>query len=153
MAAFSYTASVNKATQSKVQIGSKRKGSNARSRNGGRQIQGMNWCRQSTRLSVYLRDGLSCVYCGDAVEEGTKLTLDHVIPHTLRGSDKPDNLVTSCKRCNETRGAKPLEIWKPRAVAKVRRLLARPIAEYRIEAKKLIARRGSCARVLAAKVK
>ena len=46
---------------------------------------GMNWIRKEKRLSIYLRDGLACVWCGQAVEDGIKLTLDHLIPHSPRG--------------------------------------------------------------------
>lgn len=66
--------------------------------------QGMNWCRPSTRLAVYLRDGLACVYCGDTIEEGTKFTLDHITPVSKGGTNKPKNLVTCCHRCNSSRG-------------------------------------------------
>ena len=66
--------------------------------------QGMNWCRPSTRLAIYLRDGLACVYCGGTLEEGTKFTLDHLKPHAKGGDNKPTNLVTCCHRCNSSRG-------------------------------------------------
>ena len=68
--------------------------------------QGMNWCRPSTRLALYLRDGMCCVYCGAKAEDGAKLTLDHMTPYTLGGSNKADNLVTACVSCNSARGKK-----------------------------------------------
>lgn len=122
--------------------------------------QGMNWIRQEKRLAIYLRDGMACVYCGAAVEDGATLTLDHVHPVSRGGSNDATNLVTCCSRCNSSRGARsvaefadavagylnhgtdPAEI-----VAHVRRTARRvlPVAE----AKALIARRGSVARVLA----
>src|SRR5438128_11454104 len=34
--------------------------------------QGMNWIRPEKRLALYLRDGLACCYCGEAVEDGAK---------------------------------------------------------------------------------
>lgn len=47
-----------------------------------KRIHGMNFISQHKRLSLYLRDGLSCVYCGASVEDEVKLTADHVIPYS-----------------------------------------------------------------------
>jgi hypothetical protein len=64
----------------------------------------MNWLRPAKRLAIYLRDGLACGYCGEAVEAGAKLTLDHLTPHSHGGSNDAPNLVTCCHRCNSARG-------------------------------------------------
>jgi hypothetical protein len=69
----------------------------------------MNWIRPAKRLSIYLRDGLACAYCGEGIEDGAKLTLDHITPHCDGGSNEPTNLVTCCHRCNSARGSRP---WK-----------------------------------------
>jgi HNH endonuclease len=66
--------------------------------------QGMNWIRPEKRLAIYLRDGLSCAYCGCNVEDGAKLTLDHLVAHSKGGSNEPTNLITCCHRCNSGRG-------------------------------------------------
>lgn len=58
-----------------------------------------------------MRDGLACVYCGASVEDGTKLTLDHITPVSRRGTNKESNLVTSCHRCNSSRGNRKLEVF------------------------------------------
>lgn len=71
--------------------------------------QGMNWIRPAKRLAIYLRDGLACVWCGEAIEDGAKLTLDHVTPVSRRGTNRGTNLVTSCHRCNSARGARSVE--------------------------------------------
>ena len=68
------------------------------------QGQGMNWIRPEKRLAIYLRDGLACCYCGESVENGAKLTLDHIIPHSQGGKNDAINLVTACHRCNSSRG-------------------------------------------------
>jgi len=68
--------------------------------------QGMNWCRPSTRLAIYLRDGMACAYCGHAVEDGAKLTLDHLTPYSAGGINGASNLVTCCHRCNSSRGTR-----------------------------------------------
>ena len=52
------------------------------------------------RVVIYLRDGLSCLYCGRVLECGIKLTLDHLIPKSQGGSGRYENLVTSCDTCN-----------------------------------------------------
>lgn len=70
------------------------------------QGQGMNWIRREKRLAIYLRDGLACVYCGSSIEDGVKLTLDHIVPHSKRGNNKPTNLVTCCHKCNSSRGSR-----------------------------------------------
>lgn len=48
-----------------------------------------------------------CCYCG-AKE---KLTLDHLIPKKLCGSDTGDNLVYACQKCNSSKNAKDLIEW------------------------------------------
>jgi hypothetical protein len=45
------------------------------------------------------RDAHTCRYCG-ATAPDVKLTIDHVLPVTLGGSDEPMNLVTACADCN-----------------------------------------------------
>ena len=70
------------------------------------QGQGMNWCRPEKRLAIYLRDGLACCYCGSGIEDGAKLTLDHLLPHSLGGTNDATNLVTACHTCNSARGAR-----------------------------------------------
>lgn len=64
----------------------------------------MNWIRKEKRLAIYLRDGLACVWCGEGVEDGATLTLDHLRPHSKGGENGATNLVTSCARCNSSRG-------------------------------------------------
>lgn len=68
------------------------------------QGQGMNWIRPDKRLAIYLRDGLACAWCGASVEDGTRLTLDHLTPHADGGTNQSSNLVTACHRCNSSRG-------------------------------------------------
>lgn len=66
----------------------------------------MNWIAKATRLAIYFRDG-RCVYCGRTLLEllllGITITLDHLLPHSQGGSNKPDNLVTCCHDCNSRR--------------------------------------------------
>ena len=52
------------------------------------------------RFEILRRDGHRCRYCGRGVDEGAKLTIDHVMPVALGGTDEDDNLVTACADCN-----------------------------------------------------
>jgi hypothetical protein len=121
--------------------------------------QGMNWIRPEKRLAIYLRDGLACVYCSASVESGTQLTLDHVRPHSKGGKNGATNLVTACKRCNDSRGARPLyefcdavAIYLDHGIESI--TIYEHVAKQRrapidvAAAKKLIAARGSVAKVL-----
>ena len=124
--------------------------------------QGMNWIRQAKRLAIYLRDGLACVYCGDSIEQGARFQLDHIIPVEKGGSNHQFNLVTCCDRCNVAKGERRVQEF----VTATARYLNHGVTAEEIlrhvsacstralplaKAKALIAKRGSAARVLAAK--
>lgn len=51
------------------------------------------------RFEVFRRDGFACRYCGASASD-TTLTIDHVVPIALGGTDEPANLVTACAPCN-----------------------------------------------------
>lgn len=57
---------------------------------------------------IFQRDGNRCVYCGLSAD----LTLDHVIPKSRGGSHEPENLVTACRPCNSSKGARTPEEWR-----------------------------------------
>lgn len=124
--------------------------------------QGMNWIRQEKRLAIYLRDGLACAYCGQGVESGITFTLDHITPHSLGGSNKETNLVTCCHTCNSARGARPVAdfaaavagylnhgVTTDDVLAHIAATTKVKLAPFKVQAKEMIARRGSAARVLA----
>ena len=50
-----------------------------------------------TRFEVLRRDDYTCRYCRSS---DNPLTIDHVVPVALGGSDAPDNLVAACRDCN-----------------------------------------------------
>lgn len=52
-----------------------------------------------TRFEVLRRDDHTCRYCGGKAPEVT-LTVDHVLPVALGGTDDPTNLVACCHECN-----------------------------------------------------
>ena len=122
----------------------------------------MNWCRQSTRLAIYVRDGMACAYCGASVEDGAQLSLDHVTPHSKGGTNATSNLVCCCTRCNSARGNRSVArfaadvaaylgngVQAAEITAHVRATARRSMAAPRSQALDLIAKRGTAARVLA----
>ena len=60
------------------------------------------------RIAVWSRDGLTCQYCG--LLNPPSLSIDHVIPRSLGGSDSYYNLVTACFKCNSI---KSVSVWIP----------------------------------------
>ena len=67
--------------------------------------QGSNWIRKEKRHAIYRRDDLACVYC-EATAEDDVLTLDHLVPVELGGTNETKNLVTCCRKCNGAKGSK-----------------------------------------------
>lgn len=125
--------------------------------------QGMNWIRQDKRLAIYLRDGLACVWCGQGIEDGITLSLDHITPHSAGGSNEASNLVTACSGCNSRRGdrnasefAKAVAGYVNHGVTAtdiemdILHRTGQKLTPFRKEAKEMIARRGSAARAIAA---
>lgn len=63
--------------------------------------QGVVW-------GVYKRDGYTCRYCG---RDGLPLTVDHLVLWEDGGPSTPENLLTSCRKCNKTRGNTSYADW------------------------------------------
>jgi 5-methylcytosine-specific restriction endonuclease McrA len=59
--------------------------------------------RVTKRHRILARDRYRCQYCG---RRGTAfdLTLDHILPKSRGGRTAAENLVASCKRCNNRKG-------------------------------------------------
>lgn len=55
---------------------------------------------------VFRRDKYKCRYCGI---DHVPLTVDHIITWETGGATHKDNLLTSCRKCNRTRGNTPYE--------------------------------------------
>ena len=63
--------------------------------------------RQVTNTFLFARDGYACQYCGRHRSElrGRQfLTRDHIVPTSRGGSNRWDNVVTSCSPCNNRKG-------------------------------------------------
>lgn len=74
-----------------------------------RNWHGSGWIPRVIRLSIYLRDGFACVWCGRGIEiEGVSLSLDHALPEVLGGGHDHSNLLTACCACNSRRGRRGL---------------------------------------------
>lgn len=60
------------------------------------------------RLNIFRRDGGKCQYCGRGFPR-SELTIDHVVPRSLGGTSRWDNVVCSCGRCNRKKGGRTPE--------------------------------------------
>lgn len=117
--------------------------------------QGMNWIRKPKRLAIYLRDGMRCPYCGAGVEdEGVTLSLDHILPYSHGGSNSEENLITCCTKCNSARQDREIGEFvekaadfygfpPEKAMKYIAEQTAKKLKPFLVEAKELIARRGS----------
>ena len=62
---------------------------------------------QSLRYDVLHRDGYRCALCGrDAVHDGVKLHVDHIVPVAKGGKTEPGNLRALCSDCNHGKSDK-----------------------------------------------
>jgi len=61
-----------------------------------------------SRAHIFLRDNHSCQYCEKQLP-AKLLTLDHVVPVTRGGPGSWENLVTSCRSCNQAKGSRTPE--------------------------------------------
>lgn len=60
------------------------------------------------RFEILRRDNHACRYCGRRAPD-VVLTVDHVVPVTLGGSDDPTNLVAACEKCNGGKSSIPAD--------------------------------------------
>lgn len=113
---------------------------------------GMNWIRKDLRLAIMLRDGMACMWCGQAYEDSVTMTLDHVKPHSQGGTNKASNLVCACHRCNSVRqdrsawsfaadAAQYVGVSQADIFDSILAHLAQDIKPFRTEAKAILARR------------
>jgi 5-methylcytosine-specific restriction endonuclease McrA len=58
-----------------------------------------------SKKNIFIRDNYTCQYCG-AYEN---LSVDHVMPCSRGGKTDFENCITSCIKCNVTKGNKTLE--------------------------------------------
>lgn len=70
---------------------------------GGPSLHGMAWVRTNGH----------CWYCGDPLPRDV-MTLDHLVPLALGGRHHLDNVVASCKPCNNAKGQLSLTAYRTR---------------------------------------
>lgn len=62
------------------------------------------------RFTILYRDEFRCIYCGlSSIENGLELHVDHIIPFSMGGFNIASNLVTSCIKCNMSKGTSILD--------------------------------------------
>jgi hypothetical protein len=65
---------------------------------------------QTQRFNIYQSDSHTCQYCGTGLHNNPRaMCLDHVIPYSKGGTNRPENLVTACKKCNAKKATKTPE--------------------------------------------
>lgn len=58
--------------------------------------------KSDIRKYIFNRDNCRCVYCGTS----DNLTIDHLLPKTMNGTNSVINLVTCCSKCNTRKSNK-----------------------------------------------
>jgi len=65
---------------------------------------------EDVRRLVFERDNWTCAYCGTT--EADQWHCDHIIPLARGGSNDSDNLATSCRSCNSSKGDRLVSEWR-----------------------------------------
>ena len=91
------------------------------------EIQGIQYqqgplYQANLRTAVRLRDQNRCVYCS---RKNKRLELDHAIPKSRGGTDRYDNLLTSCSTCNLKKSNQSLESFLRRRPARLKEVSAK----------------------------
>lgn len=69
------------------------------------------------RNRILERDNYTCQYCG-AKLEWSELHVDHIVAKSKGGSNKDENYITACARCNSSKCDKSLSAYNEMAVRK-----------------------------------
>lgn len=71
--------------------------------------------KMTTNLKKFIleRDDYTCQACGASLHNdfNLKLEVDHIVPISKGGKTDPSNLQTLCRKCNRSKGAKPMEVF------------------------------------------
>src|SRR5687768_14667269 len=54
-----------------------------------------------------------CWYCGSNLNPFSNFVVEHMIPLCRGGTDDIENLVPACSYCNQDKGTKTVEEWRP----------------------------------------
>ena len=63
---------------------------------------------EGVRWKVFVRDNYTCQYC---YINSVPLTVDHLVTWEMGGPTTEENLLTSCRKCNQIRGNMPFADW------------------------------------------
>ena len=58
-----------------------------------------------------LKSDCVCWYCGEVLDDKSKLTIDHVFPRSKGGANDMDNIIMVCKHCNSSKRDTDLLVW------------------------------------------
>ena len=76
------------------------------------------------------RENYTCIYCGIHASKA-KMEIEHVIPRSRGGTDSLNNLVLSCRACNEAKGSQDVQTYLKGNPSVLRRVKARLSTNYR----------------------
>lgn len=71
-------------------------------------IKNLSRSAKLSRKALFLRDNGKCQYCNAGLSLKTS-TIDHIIPKSRGGRHEWKNVVLSCSRCNQKKGANLLK--------------------------------------------
>ncbi|NJP12456.1 MAG: HNH endonuclease [Leptolyngbyaceae cyanobacterium RU_5_1] len=62
--------------------------------------------KRSKKKRIVKRDGNRCCWCKKQLKDD-QMTIEHLTPQSLGGSDSIENLRIACFKCNNSRGNRP----------------------------------------------
>jgi 5-methylcytosine-specific restriction endonuclease McrA len=87
------------------------------------------------RRNLYARDGNRCQYCGRRFPT-SELSLDHVTPRSLGGSNSWDNVVCCCLECNVKKGGRTPEGANMHLITRPRKPRRNPVINVSLSSSK-----------------
>lgn len=76
-----------------------------------REYARINFSFLRLRFKILGRDNFTCQYCGRSAPD-IELQVDHKIPASKGGKTVEENLITSCKECNQGKGDQILPLHR-----------------------------------------
>ncbi len=97
-----------------------------------KKIDGVRFCREN----VYIRVNFTCQYCVK-VFLAKELTIDHVLPASQGGPKTWTNVVTACRKCNQTKANRTPEKAKMPLLKPARAPTWLPVLEHEMLTEKV----------------
>lgn len=92
-----------------------------------KKVDGVRFCREN----VYIRDNYTCQYCAHKFS-AKDLTIDHVLPASQGGPKIWTNVVTACRKCNQTKANRTPEKAKMPLLRTPRAPAWLPVLEHEV---------------------